>query len=223
MGSCRLAANVPREQLLNALDRMIRDTDTRSQITFGIDSVQLGRTEQTIIAAALSPRHRSPQKESSFAQSHDPQRSFCSIIIDFDVAVITEVQQCFPPSECDRMARAYRIFSRVSLMSPRAIVSAIPATACCACCEPHAARLAGVLGFLSRWHTTPRCVPALQLQREICGRPRDRKTFSVRAPSTLLPECGLPRKSDQSPRNHPLQCAGKVPQVRLRMFALAIR
>jgi hypothetical protein len=28
-------------------------------------------------------------------------------------------------------------------MSPRTIVSAIPATACCACCEPHAARLAG--------------------------------------------------------------------------------
>jgi hypothetical protein len=31
---------------------------------------------------------------------------------------------------------SYRIFLRVSLRSPRAIASAIPAKACCACCEP---------------------------------------------------------------------------------------
>src|SRR5206468_2747691 len=83
----------------------------------------------------------------------------------------------------------YRIFARVSLRFPRTIVSAIPATACCACCEPHAARLADVLGFLFRWHTTPRCVPEPQLQREICAQPRDQETFSGRAPSTPLPEC----------------------------------
>jgi hypothetical protein len=87
------------------------------------------------------------------------------------------------------------------------------------CCEPHVARQAGVFGFLSRWHTTPRCLPDPQPQPRICVRPRDRKTFSVRAPSTPLPECVPLGRSDQSPRNHPLavcrkSCSGEIADVR---------
>src|ERR1700676_4628055 len=85
---------------------------------------------------------------------------------------------------------------------PRTIVSTIPATVCCWCCEPHAAGLVGVRGFLSRWHTAPRCVPKPQPQRGIYAQLLDRKTFFVRAPSTLLPECVLLRRSDQNLRNH---------------------
>src|SRR6266850_7077142 len=65
-------------------------------------------------------------------------------------------------------------------------------------------RLSDVLGFLSRWHTTPRCVPEPQPQPEICAQLVDRKIFSVRAPNTWLPECGRLHRSSQSQRSHPL-------------------
>src|SRR6266851_4491375 len=107
-------------------------------------------------------------------------------------------------------------------VSPRAIVSPIPATACCACCEPHAARRVDVLEFPSRWHTIPRCVPEPQLQREICVQPRDRKTFFVRPACRFL---NASRFIDliKASVTIRLQSAGKAAQVRLRMFAFAIR
>jgi len=82
---------------------MIRDARQHvPQITFGIDSVRLGTANQAVdrrgtFSTAIGTR----KKEILSAQSHDPQRSFCSIIIDFDATVITEAQQPFPPSECD--------------------------------------------------------------------------------------------------------------------------
>jgi hypothetical protein len=79
---------------------MIRDTRQHvPEITFGIDSIQFDGAQQTVdYRGTLSTTIGACKKKILSAQSHDPQRSFCCIIIDFDAAVITEAQQCFLPS-----------------------------------------------------------------------------------------------------------------------------
>src|SRR5215469_8402618 len=61
------------------------------QVAFRIDSVQFSRSDQAVqrrgaFSTTIGPR----EKKILSSQSHDPQRSFRRIIVDFDVAVITE-------------------------------------------------------------------------------------------------------------------------------------
>jgi hypothetical protein len=67
------------------------------QVAFRIDSVHFSRTDQAVqrrgaFSATIGPR----EKKILSSESHDPQRSFRRIIVDFDVAVITEAQERLP-------------------------------------------------------------------------------------------------------------------------------
>jgi len=70
-----------------------------SQIAFGINAIQLSTPDQTVDRrGTLSTAIGARKKKVLSAQSHDPQRSFGCIIVDFDAAVITEAYQRLPPS-----------------------------------------------------------------------------------------------------------------------------
>lgn len=117
---------------------MIRNSGQHvPEITFVIDPVQFGCAEQDCKSPRHSPHHnRNLQKENSFWPELRPAKLIPRHYYRFrcgrhhrsaSTLCIVRVrnEQPWP----------YRIFSRVSLRSPRTIVSAIPATACCACCE----------------------------------------------------------------------------------------
>lgn len=49
MRRCDLVSHSPRQQLLDAIDRMLGDTlDHIAQVRLGIDAVELGRTDQAV-------------------------------------------------------------------------------------------------------------------------------------------------------------------------------
>jgi hypothetical protein len=89
---------------------MIRDSGQHvPQIIFGIDSVQFCCTEQTVNRrGTFSTSIGARKKEILSAQRHNPQRSLCRIIIDFDAPVITEAQQRFPVRVCNERLYSLR-------------------------------------------------------------------------------------------------------------------
>ena len=90
--------DVPRQQLLDAVDRMLGDAPKHvAQVRFGIEPIELGRLHQAVDrGGALAARVRAEEEVVLAAKAHAAQRSLGRIVVDLDAPVLAVARERLP-------------------------------------------------------------------------------------------------------------------------------
>ena len=97
--SCSVAAaDVPRQQLVDAVDRMVGDAlEHVAQVRLGIEAVELGRLHQAVDRrGALAARVGAGEQVVLAAEGDAAQRALGGVVVDLDAAVVAIAGQRRP-------------------------------------------------------------------------------------------------------------------------------
>lgn len=108
MRSLLASAEVPRQQFLDAVDRMIGDAlEHVAQIRLGVQPIEFGRLHQAVDRRGALATGVGAEEQVVLATQADPaQRALGSIVVDFDAPVLAVAGECLLVRE--RVADGFR-------------------------------------------------------------------------------------------------------------------